>query len=81
MFIFLFTLFFYNGALFYCYRNNEDLLTNLVFTFIFNAAYFYILPELVEFVKDPVKRGRLLLLARGLCVASFCVAALAMFML
>lgn len=80
MFLFVITLIFYNGALLYCYRTNNDLIVNLIFTFIFNAAYFYILPELVEFVKDPVKQKRLLLFTRGLCVVSFCATALAMLM-
>lgn len=80
MFLFVITLIFYNGALLYCYRTNNDIVVNFIFTLLFNAAYFYILPELVEFVKDPAKRHGILLLARGLCVASFCTVALAMLM-
>ncbi len=55
-FYFVVTLIFYNGALLYCYRINNELVVNLIYTFIFNVTYFYILPELVEFVKDSVRK-------------------------
>lgn len=71
MFIFLTTLVFYNCALFYCYRTNNDFVINLIFAFILNAAYFYMLPELVEFVESPDKKRMLLFSMRGLCVLSF----------
>lgn len=78
MFIFLTTLVFYNCALFYCYRTNNDFVINLVFAAILNGAYFYMLPELVEFVESADKRQMLLLCMRGLCVISFCAMVCAM---